>query len=110
MSKVFASAVALAMFAATAGAQAATFVNRDSSAHRLVVVEGDARQELTIESAQELSGICQTTCNIYVGKDPDPYEVVVNDIIEIKAGELHFAGPPVEDNQTETEQSPPSGN
>ena len=69
---------------------AATLKNLDKSAHRIVVVEGDLRQEHTIASQQELNRICVRACSVYVGDDPDPYELAAADKVQIQDGELYY--------------------
>ncbi|MGI9522942.1 MAG: hypothetical protein ACR2PG_14990 [Hyphomicrobiaceae bacterium] len=80
-----AAAIALLM---PLGVQAATLKNLDNAAHAIEVVEGDASRQLTIDSQQELTEICESSCSLYVGDDPDPYSVVVDDRMEIKNGEI----------------------
>ena len=71
-------------------AVSATLKNLDKSAHRIVVVEGDLRKEHTIASQQELKGVCVNACSVYVGEDPDPYELAAADKVQIQDGELHY--------------------
>lgn len=76
--------------------QAATLKNLDKAAHKIVVVEGDSRQEIMIQSLQELDGFCSTSCSLYVGNDPEPYEVAASDKMEINNGEVFYQEVPTE--------------
>ena len=90
MFKTTLGAVALTIALGLTSAQAATLINRDTATYKVVVVEGDHRQEFTVRSAQELPSFCQASCSVYVGDDPDPYDVASNDKLEILGGELHY--------------------
>ena len=90
MLKTTLGAVALTIALGLTSAQAATLINRAAAAHRIIVVEGDQRQEFTVQSAQEIPSFCQASCSVYVGEDPDPYDVASNDKLEILGGELHY--------------------
>ncbi len=94
MMKTSLSMLALASLCFAPLASAATLKNLDTSPHRVVIVEGDARQELTIESQQELSGLCQVSCSLYVGNDPEPYDVAAKDRMEIERGEVFYQAEP----------------
>ena len=54
------------------------------------MVEGDQRQEFTVQSAQEIPSFCQASCSVYVGEDPDPYELAAADKVQIQDGELYY--------------------
>ena len=83
-------AVATATVCMASVAEAATLKNLDKKAHKIVVVEGDARQELMIDSQQELAGLCQSSCSLFVGTDPEPYDVAAKDKMEINNGEVYY--------------------
>ena len=88
------SCVALAALVAvcqTVPAHSTTIRNLDKSEHRIVVVEGESSYEHKIASEKELAGICRSICNIYVGEDPDPYEILAEDKVEIEDGLLNYS-------------------
>ena len=88
------TAAGVAAFWMAPVAHAATSKNLDKTAYKIVLVEGDARQETTIESQQELTGICQGTCRLYIGSDPEPYDIASRDILEIELGGLYHSEDP----------------
>ncbi len=71
-------------------AQAATIRNLDPFEYKVVIVEGSARQERTIAGQQEVTGLCQTTCNLYIADDPEAYDITAQDKMEIANGELFY--------------------
>ena len=90
MLKTTFGAVALTIALGLSSVQAATLINRDAATHKIIVVEGDHRQEFIVQSTQEIPSLCQASCSVYVGNDPDPYDVALNDKLEILDGELHY--------------------
>ena len=90
MIKATIGAFAVTAMLAMPSVQAATLMNRDTAAHRIVVVEGDARKEIDVQSAQEVGGLCAVSCSIYIGTDPVPYDLSGQDKVEIQGGELFY--------------------
>ena len=89
MIKATISAIALAaLLSPVVTAQAATLANRDGTAHKIVVVEGDVRREVTIGASQQINELCKTSCLVYVGTDPEPYLLTAQDRAEIHSGDL----------------------
>ncbi len=75
-------------------ASAATLVNRDTTAHKIVVVEDGARQEIVLEGSQQVSDLCRKTCELYLNSDPEPYELATSDKLEIEEGALYYQEAP----------------
>ena len=94
MVKAVIGAIAVSAMLGTTASLAATLVNKDKSTYKIVVVEGDARKEFSVVSGQELTGLCSSSCSIYVGSDPEPYDLAAQDKTEIYEGELYRQLPP----------------
>ncbi len=101
MIKTTLSVLALTVALGMSVAHAATLVNRDPSTHKIVIVEGDARKEMTIESAQDLTDICKSSCAIYVDDDPEPYDLASSDKVEIQDGQLQYQEEPTPGGKTQ---------
>lgn len=82
--------IVLAIILSASAVQAATLVNRDTASHSIVIVEEDNRKELVVEAGQELTDICQGICNLYIGNDPEPYDIASTDNLEIHDGQLLY--------------------
>lgn len=82
------STLAISLLLATA-APAATFKNLDPVDHKITVVDGEQRQEYVLEAKRELTDVCSNVCNIYIGDDPDPYEIGAAESFEIEGGQLY---------------------
>ncbi len=75
-------------------APAATFKNLDAVEHKLTFVEGKERQEYILQGKQELTGVCVKVCNLYIGDDPDAYEITASEKFEIEEGQLYTVESP----------------
>jgi len=84
------SVIALSAFCFAYGATAATIKNLDRTAHKVTIVQGDARQEYVLNSQQEVATICVSSCTLYMGDDPDPYDIVGADQLEIEQGQIYY--------------------
>jgi len=89
MKSTFATFV-LAIALGVSAAEAATLLNSDATAHTITIVEDESRREFTIDAGQELSGICQSSCSLYMSDDPEPYDIVSTDKLEIQDGQLQY--------------------
>ena len=94
MIKLSLSMLALSALCLAQIASAATLKNLDPSAYKIVIVEGDARTEHTIESQQEISDLCEISCSLYIGSDPEPYDVAARNKMEIDRGEVYLRAEP----------------
>ncbi len=83
-------AVAVLYFFAVNPVQSASIKNLDATEHKVVVVEGQTRQEHMVPGQQELTSVCTRVCSVYVGADPEPYEVRAADKMEIEEGQLFY--------------------
>jgi hypothetical protein len=89
--------VVLSVVVAADPSQALELTNRDRVAHKLVVVEGQKRQELTIEPEQTLNGLCTADCSLFVGSDPESYELKVDDKLIIENAQVYYTEVPGQD-------------
>lgn len=80
-------------FAATAGVcQAATIQNQDESEYQLRIVEDGQERQVALQPNTEAADLCANKCDLYVGTDPDPFELFSTDKLVIKGGQLMFEG------------------
>lgn len=79
---------AVAVFAATS-AQAITLTNRDTSEHKLVVVEGEAQKELILQPAQTLKDVCDNGCVIQL-TNGEEYEFDGTELVSIEDGIMYL--------------------
>lgn len=100
----------LAVMLTASAAQAVELKNLDSVPHMLVVVEGQSRQEVTIAPSQTLADLCKADCSIWVGTDPEPYELKVADKLVIENAQIFYADQPGQDAPApgDGQQSPPA--
>ena len=91
-----------------ASVQAAEITNRDQTAHTLIVAEGDNRQEVSIGPEETLSNVCKSTCSVWVGTDPDAYELKAGDVVAIEEGQFYYVTQPAP-GEREPGQSNPGG-
>jgi hypothetical protein len=68
-------AAAVLSFCAVMPAQSASIKNLDATEHKVVVVEGQTRQEHMVPGQQELTSVCTKVCSVYVGADPEPIRI-----------------------------------
>ena len=81
--------VAVAVYFSTA-AHSLTLKNRDAFEHKITVVEGVTRSEHTLAGQQEITAVCRSVCSLYIDEDPDSYDVVDTDKVEILEGDLYY--------------------
>lgn len=93
--RLMAGAVAAGVLSFSA-VQAATIINRDTSAHTLRVVEGDQEKTIRAEPSQRLDGLCASSCSLYFDDDPEAYDIAAGDIVSIEDGQLFFEDPELE--------------
>ncbi len=73
---------------------AVTIHNNESSAQVLRIVENGQEQQIQLQPSTSATDLCATKCDLYIGNDPDPYEVSAADSLVIENGELYDAGEP----------------
>ena len=83
--------------AAVLSAEAAAAVlltNRDGRDHKVMIVEGESRQEHVLAPSAVLEGICQKGCIIRLNdSESDEYELEGNEVVSIEEGYLYYDGP-----------------
>ena len=80
--------------------RAATLKNLDAAEHHILIVEGDRRQEHKVSGRQELSGLCETSCSLYLDLDPEPCDLVAADKVQIVKGVMYYVEEPDKDTPT----------
>ena len=92
-SVIIAAAIMFGLFSTTDGPQALTIKNGDTEAHTLMIVENGKSSELVLLQAQVATHLCVSACEVFVGVDPAPYEVVAGEVATIRQGKLDFEDP-----------------
>ncbi len=88
---ILSTAVAVVLFAGAASA--VTITNRDASAHKLTVLEGETSKDVTIQPNQTITELCKESCGIRINDDEgNEYEVEVNEVVSIEQGQMTFEG------------------
>ncbi|MBU2532670.1 MAG: hypothetical protein KKB37_08015 [Alphaproteobacteria bacterium] len=87
-----------------AASHAATIQNRDQIEHQLRVIEGGAEIQLAVSPGRALTGVCKTKCDVYVGADPVPYDLISSDVLLIEEGQLLYE----DDRKPEADTGPPA--
>lgn len=77
----------LTVFAITANA--ATIENLDQSEYKLRIVENGQELEVALKPGAEAADLCKKKCELYIGADPDPYELISDDALVIEGGQLY---------------------
>ena len=72
-------------------ANAATIQNKDKSAYQLRIVEAGQEKKVDLQPSLEATDLCKTDCDLYLGDDPDPYQLVAADKFIIHDGQLYTA-------------------
>ena len=70
-------------------ANAATIYNNDKGVLALRVVESGDEQQVELRPGFEVTNICKSKCDLYIGNDPDPYEIGSIDMLVIEGGKLY---------------------
>jgi hypothetical protein len=78
--------VASILTTATFAAHAATIQNEDQTEYQLRIVEDGKESQVALLPGASLQDLCKTKCDLYVGNDPDPYDLMAADVIAIKDG------------------------
>lgn len=81
--------VALASLISSAAA-AATVTNEDQITHKIVIEEAGSQRELTLKPNESVSGLCASTCGIWLGESDMGYDLLKTDNVTISKGELLF--------------------
>jgi hypothetical protein len=77
----------LIVFAITV--KAAKIENLDQAQYQLRIVESGQEHEVALQPAAEAADLCKTKCELYIGADPDPYELVSADALVLGGGRLY---------------------
>ena len=94
MSRIAALVVSAAAVLSAEAAAAVSLTNRDDRDHRVMIVEGESRQEHVLAPSAVLDGICQKGCIIRLNdSESDEYELEGNEIVSIEEGYLYYDGP-----------------
>ncbi|MGF1650427.1 MAG: hypothetical protein ACFCUN_08250 [Hyphomicrobiaceae bacterium] len=72
-------------------ASALTIINKDDRSYRLQIIQGDRTSEVEIGPGAEVDDLCQEPCQVTLEGDPEPYELEIEDVIQIEDGQLYFA-------------------
>ena len=80
-----------------ASALAATIHNNDAAAVSLRVVENSQEQKVELQPSTAAKDLCSTKCDLFIGNDPDPYEISAADVLVIEDGKLYDANEPAQD-------------
>ena len=74
-------------------AQAATIENLDQTLYQLRIVENGQERLVALLPGTGAAELCKTKCELYIGTDPDPYELVSSDALVIEGGKLYDDAP-----------------
>lgn len=85
---------------AAVSTHAATIHNNEATAQILRIVENGQEQKLELQPSTSATDLCATKCDLYIGNDPDPYEVSAADSLVIEDGKLYEAGEPSQGDNT----------
>jgi hypothetical protein len=77
----------LIVFAITV--KAAKIENLDQAQYQLRIVESGQEHEVALQPGAEAADLCKTKCELYIGADPDPYELVSADALVLGGGRLY---------------------
>lgn len=94
MSRIAALVVSVAAVFGAEAAAAVLLTNRDDRDHKVMIVEGESRQEHVLAPSAVLEGICQKGCVIRLNdSESDEYELEGNEVVSIEEGYLYYDGP-----------------
>jgi hypothetical protein len=75
-------------------AEAITVTNRDDKEHKLTVIEGEAKKDLTLAPASIEENICMKGCVVRLNdSENDEYELEGTEVVSIEDGYLYYDGP-----------------
>jgi hypothetical protein len=84
----------LALLASASAAFAVTVTNRDDKDHKLTVIEGEAKKDLSLKAAGVLENLCPKGCVIRLNdSESDEYELEGTEVVSIEDGYLYYDGP-----------------
>lgn len=69
-------------------AKAATIENLDQTLYQLRIVENGQERQVALLPSTEANELCKSKCELYIGTDPDPYELLSADVLVIEGGQL----------------------
>ena len=76
-------------------ANAATIRNNDKSAYQLRIVEQGQEKRIDLQPSLEAVDLCNSKCELYIGEDPDPYDIVAADAFIIEEGLVYDVNEPI---------------
>ena len=94
MSRMAALMVSAAVLFSAEAAAAVSLTNRDDRDNKIMIIEGDKRQEHVLVPSAVLEGICQKGCVVRLNdNESDEYELEGNEVVSIEQGYLYYDGP-----------------
>ena len=94
MTRMAPAAGMIAALLMTSAASAVTVTNRDGKEIKLVLIEGDVRQEKVLSPGKVIDGVCQKGCIIRLNDDEnDEYELDGSEIVSVEEGFLYYDSP-----------------
>ena len=82
--------VASVLMASAFTANAATIQNRDQSEYQLRIVEDGQERQVALLPSAAASDLCKSKCDLYIGTDPVPYDLISADKLSIEGGQLLY--------------------
>lgn len=99
---------ALLLVAATTSAEAVKLTNRDAVDHKIVVIEGDKKNTITVKAGAEI-GLCDTGCVVEI-ESGEQFELTGTEIVSYEDNFLYDDSPvPEEGPMPGGEGEPPVG-
>ena len=87
------TAITLALVSAMAvlplTGKAATIENLDQTEYQLRIVENGQERQVALQPGTEVAELCKSKCDLYLGTDPDPYDLMSADSLVIEGGTLY---------------------
>ncbi len=94
MTKMVPAAGMIAALLMTSAAFAATVTNRDEKDVKIILIEGDARQEKLLSPGKVIDGVCQKGCIVRLNdSENDEYELSGSDAVSVEEGFLYYDNP-----------------
>lgn len=94
MTKMVPAAGMIAALLMTSAASAVTVTNRDVKEIKLILIEGDVRQEKLLSPGKVIDGVCQKGCIIRLNdSENDEYELSGSDTVSVEEGFLYYDNP-----------------
>lgn len=95
-SKRFASCLvgSFALLCLADSASAITVSNRDDKEHKLTIIEGEVKKDLTLAPASVQENLCMKGCVVRLNdSENDEYELEGTEVVSIEDGYLYYDGP-----------------